>query len=265
MAGAATVEKALDLLFHLHEVGMPLGLSEIGRDLELPKSSCHRLLSALVERDVVEQDAAGRYRPGLALLALGLGAQTREPVVQAARLILEEEARVFGETVFLVGRRRGGLRVLDKAEGSGFLRAAPGVGDLVPADVTAAGKLYRAFGSRSGSETEPLAESSGTPAAVEDEAVRSRGYATNRDAWIDGLSVLAVPIWQGASPAPGDPMAIVALGAASARFEEIGESAIAARLLSAAARVGERLAASGMRPQRSRRASSQRGRGREAR
>jgi DNA-binding IclR family transcriptional regulator len=265
MAGAATVEKALDLLFHLHEVGMPLGLSEIGRNLELPKSSCHRLLSALVDRDVVEQDAAGRYRPGLALLALGLDAQAREPVVQAARPILEEEASVFGETVFLVGRRRGGLRVLDKAEGSGFLRVAPGVGDVVPADVTAAGKLYRAFGSRSGSGTRPPGESSAAPPTAEDETIRGRGYATNRDAWIEGLSVLAVPIWQGASPASGDPMAVVALGAVSARFEEIGEPAIAARLLSAAARIGERLTGTGVRRERSRHGSLRRGRGEEGR
>ena len=36
MAGAATVEKALDVLFHLHGAGTALGLTEIGRDLNLP-------------------------------------------------------------------------------------------------------------------------------------------------------------------------------------------------------------------------------------
>ena len=86
MASAATVEKALDVLFHLHDAGGALGLSEIGTALELPKSSCHRLLSALVSREVVERDDSGRNRPGLALLSLGLGAQGREPVVAAARL-----------------------------------------------------------------------------------------------------------------------------------------------------------------------------------
>ena len=85
MAGAATVEKALDVLFHLHDAGDPLGLTEIGRALELPKSSCHRLLASLVDREIVERDDRGRYRPGLALLSLGIGAQRREPVVLAAR------------------------------------------------------------------------------------------------------------------------------------------------------------------------------------
>ena len=89
MAGAATVDKALDVLFHLHEAGNAVGLTEIGRALDLPKSSCHRLLKSLVDREVVDRDEGGRYRPGLALLALGLGAQRREPVVSAARPELE--------------------------------------------------------------------------------------------------------------------------------------------------------------------------------
>ena len=81
VAGAATVEKALDVLFFLHDSGGALGLSEIGRALDLPKSSCHRLLAALVEREVVDRDGAGRYRPGLALLSLGIGASSRRPRV----------------------------------------------------------------------------------------------------------------------------------------------------------------------------------------
>lgn len=225
MAGAATVEKALDVLFHLHAAGTALGLSEIGRDLDLPKSSCHRLLASLVERDVVEQDAAGRYRPGLALLALGLGAQAREPVVRVARPGLESASKSLGETVFLVARRRGVLRVLDKVDGTGFLRAAPDVGDEVPSNVTAVGKLYAAL----------------TPVPVEGDPISTQGYATNRDAWIEGLSVLAVPIWQAGPAQSRTLVAALALGAASARFESLGEESIAAHLLEAASEVSARL------------------------
>lgn len=230
MAGAATVEKALDVLFHLHGAPSAQGVSEIARALGLAKSSCHRLLAALVDREVVEQDASGRYRPGLALLALGLGAQRREPVVELARPRLEAEAGSLGETVFLVGSRRGQLRVLDKVEGSGFLRAAPGVGDVIPADVTAAGKLYRAY---HGAE----------PESDEGQAIRSQGHAVNRDAWIEGLSVLAVPIWQPDAGGGERIAAVLALAAASPRFEAIGEAVIAERLRAAAAEVSGRLGA----------------------
>jgi len=237
MAGAATVEKALDVLFHLHDAGTPLGVSDIGRALGLPKSSCHRLLTSMLDREVVERDEVGQYRPGLALLSLGIGAQGREPVVAAARPILEAEVAELGETVFVVGQRRGRLRVLDKLEGTGFLRAAPGVGDVIPSDVTAVGKLYRVFGDHVALDFE-------APAAfdsIEQDEVLLAVYATNRDAWIDGLSVLGVPIWQQDGGSTRRLVATLALAAATARFDALGEGAIARRLLAAADRVGERL------------------------
>jgi DNA-binding IclR family transcriptional regulator len=249
MAGAATVEKALDVLFHLHDADAALGLTEIGRALDLPKSSCHRLLRSLVERDIVEQDFAGRYRPGLALLALGIGAQNREPVIRAARPTLEAEAAEFGETVFLVGERRGKLRVLDKCEGSGFLRAAPGVGDEIPSDVTAAGQLYRVFGKGPEWEVpeapEGAADRVGVGPAADGLAwadeVEARGYALNRDAWISGLSVLGVPVWQAGPHGSRDLAAVMAVAASSPRFDALGEAAVADRLLVAAEAVGRRL------------------------
>ncbi len=246
MAGAATVEKAIDVLFHLHGAESALGLGEIARALGLAKSSCHRLLASLSLRELVEQDESGRYRPGLALLTLGLGVQRREPVVALARDCLESEAAELGETVFLVAERQGTLRVLDKCEGSGFLRAAPGVGDVIPADVTAAGKLYRVHRAGAGAVVDAVVEAA---EAAEREELLRRGYAVNRDAWIDGLSVLGVPIWQGSQAGGARLAAVLALAAASTRFEAIGEARIASRLLAAAAAVGERLGvASGASP-----------------
>jgi DNA-binding IclR family transcriptional regulator len=241
MAGAATVEKALDVLFHLHEAGTSLGLSEIGRALDLPKSSCHRLLTSLVDREVVERDDVGHYRPGLALLSLGIGAQGREPVVAAARPILEAEVTELGETVFVVGLRRGRLRVLEKLEGTGFLRAAPGVGDVIPSDVTAVGKLYRVFGSRAelGSDAAVALD------PIEEEDVLRCGYALNRDAWIDGLSVLGVPIWQQEGGSARRLVATLALAAATARFDELSEGEIGRRLLAAAEKIAGRLGVAG--------------------
>lgn len=241
MAGAATVEKALDVLFHLHGARGALGLSEIGRALDLPKSSCHRLLKSLVEREMVDRDERGRYRPGLALLSLGIGAQRREPVVSASRPVLEVEAAHFGETVFLVGLRHGRLRVLDKVEGQGFLRAAPGVGDVIPPEVTAAGKLYSVFGTER--ET-PFDLPDAFFSEGEQSEIARRGFALNRDAWIEGLSVLGVPVWQASGQGQADLVAVLALAAASPRFAELGEGKIAGRLLAASATVRERLGGS---------------------
>lgn len=155
-------------------------------------------------------------------------------MVAAARPVLEGEAESLGETVFLVGLRHGSLRVLDEVEGLGFLRAAPGVGDVIPAEPTAAGKLYAVFGSS------PPEDGAAAFAEGEAEAIRRDGYALNRNAWIEGLSVLGVPIWQG-NGGGRELVAVMALAAASPRFDQLGESAVASRLLEASARVGARL------------------------
>ena len=141
---AATVEKALDLLFHLHDAGTALGVSALGRALDMPRSSVHRLLGAMVRRGIVERDDRAGYRPGTGLLALGLGVLDRDPAVVCARDVLPEFVEEIGETMFLVGRRGHRLIVLDKCEGRGFLRVSPTIGSEVPVHCTAAGALFMA-------------------------------------------------------------------------------------------------------------------------
>ena len=115
-AQGGTIEKALDVLFHLHEAGRPMGVTAIARALSMPKSSVHRLLTTLTRRGLVEQDERGQYEIGVALIALGLGALAREPVAVAAHPVLEQAAAEVGETFFLVvqmGKRGPGFSALE--------------------------------------------------------------------------------------------------------------------------------------------------------
>jgi DNA-binding IclR family transcriptional regulator len=240
---ASSIEKALDVLFALHRAAEACGVSQIARELGLPKSSAHRLLAALARRGLVERDEVGRYRPGIGLVALARGALDREPVVAAARPVLEAEAEALGETVFLVGGRGGRLLVLDKAEGTGFLRAAPSVGSVVPVHATAVGKLYLAFGAAEIAwPAGPLERfTPRTPAgreALEREVARARrrGFAENRGEWIPGLAVVAAPILAG-----GRLCGALCVAAPTERLEHLGRDAVAQRVRAAAARVSDRL------------------------
>ena len=243
-----TVDKAIDVLFALRAAGEPRGVTALGRALGLPKSSAHRLLQSLCRRGLVERDEGGRYRLGMALVALGVGVLEREPVVAAARPVLEEEAASLGETFFLVAARGGRLVVLDKAEGTGFLRASPQVGAEVPVHATAAGKLYLALdpeqlGTAADAELERFTERTPvTPTALRREVARARrsGVAINRDEWIDGLTVTAAPVWLRERMAGA-----VALAAPSARARELGAEALEARVAAASERVSQRLAGVG--------------------
>ena len=242
-APLTTVDKAIDVLFQLHGSASPLGVTELAEALGGPKSTTHRLLAALRHRGLVEQDEAGRYRTGVALIALGSGVQDREPVVLAARPLLQEEARALGETAFLVAARAGRLLVLDKAEGTGFLRAAPQVGEVVPVHATAVGKLQLAFAPHE-VDFEPHVASSFTPATLTAERAlaeqvalaAAQGWAANEDEWVEGLSVLAAPVFHRERL-----MAQVALAAPSPRVRVLGLEHLAQRVRALAARICKRL------------------------
>jgi DNA-binding IclR family transcriptional regulator len=235
------VEKALDVLFHLHAAAAPRGVTAIGTALGLPKSTAHRLLAALARRGLVERSPGGRYRPGVALVALGLGVLAREPVVELARPVLEREAAETGETLFLAAARGGRLVVLDKVEGTAFLRAAPAIGSEVPAHATAVGKLQLAF-DPAALRPEPLARftprTRTTPAALARELaqVRRLGFAENREEWQPGLAALAAPIRSGERL-----VACVALAAPAVRLPKAKRAALALRLRAAADEIGARL------------------------
>ena len=236
MEHSGTVEKALEILQHLHQVGAARGVSEIGRSLGLPRSTTHRLLQALGRRRLVECAGAGRYRNGIGLVALGRGVLERESLVTLARPLLEETAALLQETSFLAAARGGRIFVLDKQEGGGLLRVAPGVGDEVPAHLTGVGKLYLAF-----APDEVAAASTAAPGAREAlqrevERARRRGWARNRDEWVDGLAGVAAPIFA----ARGLVGAVAAAGPSS-RLRPEDEPRFAEQLLGAAGRISAQL------------------------
>ena len=181
------------------------------------------------------------------MVALGVGALDREPVVAAARPVIEAEADALDETVFLVVARAGRIIVLAKAEGSGFLRAAPRVGAAVPVHATAVGKLYLAFGE--GAIASPrgalkrFSDDTLTDLAALNVAVArvaKQGYAANIDEWIPGLSVVAAPVL---AAAPGGRMlAALAVAASTPRMRSLGVAEIGRRSIAAAERIAARLA-----------------------
>ena len=231
-----TVEKALEILQHLHRAGAARGVSEIGRSLGLPRSTAHRLLQALGQQRLVECEGAGRYRNGIGLVALGRGVQERDSLVALARPLLEEAAKRLQETSFLAAARSGRLFVLDKQEGGGLLRVAPGIGDDLPVHLTGVGKLYLAFA------PDAVEAVSAVPAALQREIgrVREQGWARNRDEWVDGLAGVAAPVF-------ADRRLVAALATAgpSTRVRPADEPRFAAQLLGAAGRISAQLGRTG--------------------
>ena len=107
-----SVRRALRALELISEHG-ELGVTELGRKLDVHKATASRLIATLAERSFVERDPISeKYRLGFGLISLAGAAVGGNDLVRAARPILDELAERTRETVNLgvlsggVGRLR---------------------------------------------------------------------------------------------------------------------------------------------------------------
>jgi DNA-binding IclR family transcriptional regulator len=200
-AQSTSLHKALRVLSALEEAPDGKGVSEIARELDLPKSAVHRLLVTFQAHGFVQQEARSRlYRLGPTLARLGLRAAERYVPREVARPYLEALAQEMGETVFMGVLAQHGVLIVDKVEHGHVLRVAPDLGTLLPLGQTALGKLLLALSPPAEQEalltsctTGP--HSPGLPARLR--AIAQQGYAVSVGEWMPDLSCVAAPIRNG--------------------------------------------------------------------
>ena len=202
-AQSTSLHKALRVLLALEasHAADGKGVTEIARELDLPKSAVHRLLVTFQAYGFVQQDERNRhYRLGPTLARLGLRAADQYAPRQVARPYLEALAQEMGETVFLGVLAPDGVLIVDKVEHGHVLRVAPDLGTVLPLGQTALGKLLLAFCPPHEQETllalcGDEAERPGWPARLR--AIAQQGYAVAVGEWMPDLSCVAAPVRNG--------------------------------------------------------------------
>src|ERR1700727_3993300 len=117
------VENVLRLLrlFEDHEM---IRVNQVARDMGLSRSTVHRMLATLSHHEFVEQDEYSRaYRPGPALVDIGLAVVSKIDIISLARTALVDLRDLTGETAH-VGIMRGATEVLylDSVESGQIVR-----------------------------------------------------------------------------------------------------------------------------------------------
>lgn len=218
-----SVQRAIDLLMYVGECGRTVGVTEVAQRLGLAKTTAHRLLKTLTYRHLLEHAEDGRYRPGLGMLLLSPPALGASALTRAADPLLSALAAALGETCFLVVRRGDQLIVAHKVEGSGFLRASPSVGSVVPVHATAVGRVFLAFSTELGMPVPLTLYTRRTPQDAARlqrlaEQTRHERWAISVDEWHEGLAAVAAPVFCGERL-----VAAVAVACSSARLRQLGE------------------------------------------
>ena len=147
--GAATsVDKALAVLEAFRGPGTVLGVTEVARRGELPKSTAHRMLNLLVDRGYVNR-VGNRYMLSSMLFELGNSVSHSRPraLRSVAMPYMIDLLQSLNATVHLTTFAEGDLLFLEKVYGHFGVRNLPPVGSRVAADGTAPGDVMRAFSS----------------------------------------------------------------------------------------------------------------------
>lgn len=140
-----TVQKAIRILDLLSEHS-DLGLSEIGRRLDLPKSSVHSIMETLCAQKIAERDeATGRYHLGVKLVELGNRARLELDICRIAAPFLQGLNVEFDETVHLTVLDRDEVLYVDCIESKRRLRTYSVIGVRAPLYCTSVGKAILAF------------------------------------------------------------------------------------------------------------------------
>lgn len=195
-----SVERALDILLCFREA-KSLTLSEIATATGLHKSTVHRLLTSLQNKQFLTRDSSSeKYRLGFSVWELASNYWQSD---DAAIVLLPEMERMrdlLGETISLYvrdGHER--IRIQSVQSNQSIRRVAP-VGVRLPLHVGASSKVLLAFASEE--ERRQIFANPEWPQNIDLERyeqqlaeVRNRGYATSIEEREPGVAAVAAPVF----------------------------------------------------------------------
>ncbi|MBC7325270.1 MAG: IclR family transcriptional regulator [Moorella sp. (in: Bacteria)] len=200
-----SVAKALMILDLLASHQGEMSLGEIARELDLPKSTLHGLLSTMRDFGYLEQSPFdGRYRLGVRLFEIGNIVANNWDVRKVAAPHIQKLVEAMEETVHLVVLDKGEVLYIDKRESRQSLRIVSQVGMRLPAHCTGVGKVLLAY--LPPAEVRRIIAARGltryTRNTITDprrlemelERIRAAGYAVDNEEIMDSLRCVAAPI-----------------------------------------------------------------------
>jgi DNA-binding IclR family transcriptional regulator len=245
--GVQSVDRAISVLEILARRG-EARVTEVAAEIAVHKSTAFRLLGALEERGLVEQDRdRGKYRLGFGIVRLAGAVSARMDITRHGRPVCERLAREIGETVNIAVAQAHYAVNVDQVPGAAAVTAQNWVGQLTPLHATSSGKILLAY--LGGARRAELLAASGleryTPSTItapdrleaELAKARDRGYATTVEEYELGLNAVAAPI----RSQHGEVIAAVSASGPAYRFTAARLDEVAPALVAGADEISHRL------------------------
>jgi DNA-binding IclR family transcriptional regulator len=241
-----SVRRAISALEQIADAG-ELGVTELGRRLDVHKATASRLVATLADRGLLERDpVTEKYRLGFGLIRLAGSAMARLDIVRMAHPILDDLADRTNETVNLGVLSGDAVVHIDQVTGSRAVVAVSWVGRRAPLHATSNGKILLAFlddSERSRVLAEPLAAM--TSRTITDpqvlgrqlDQIVARGFAQTLEELEEGLNAVAAPVRQADSRV----VAALSVSGPAFRMRPMDLPRIARLTMEAAATISRRL------------------------
>ncbi|PZW50485.1 IclR family transcriptional regulator [Humitalea rosea] len=200
---SVTVEKALQLIEAMARAGKPVGVSQLGRDLQINKSTVHRLLDTLVRQGYAcQEEDSGRYALSVKLWEMGIGVVRGLSLPQVARPLLEAAALETGETTMLGVVQEREVLIIDKVDSLHPLQIFSPLGTRLPICNSAFGRVLLAFQPEAFIEAAVAEFAPRTAFGIQTQAqlredlarIRAEGSSQSRDEWQIGIAGAAASI-----------------------------------------------------------------------
>lgn len=202
--GVQSVDRAITVLEILAREGSA-GVSEVAAEIGVHKSTAFRLLAALEERDLVEQNVdRGKYQLAFGILRLASSIPARIDLVRQSQPLLDDLAAAIDETINIAVVREHYAVNVQQAMSTAAVASQNWVGQLTALHATASGKVLLAHMPEE--RLEAILAKAGLPKLTPHtitsrkvlmaqlEEVRTSGFATTHEELEAGLNASAVPI-----------------------------------------------------------------------
>jgi DNA-binding IclR family transcriptional regulator len=201
-----SILKAAAIIDLLADSEEPLPLAAITKELGIAKSTLHGLISTLVDVGYVAQDVdTGRYLLGFRLFEIGSSVSRKWNERKIAYPYMQQLTEQTGETVHLAVLDDGEVLYINKQESSNSIRIVTDTGVKLPAYCTGVGKVLLAGLSSTAfkkyAKGRDFVQYTATTITdldalkAELNKIRSQGYATDEQEYLEGLRCIAAPIF----------------------------------------------------------------------
>lgn len=223
----------------------PVGLSELAREVDLPKSTTQRMLLTLAEIGWLRPSAETTTRWGLTYRALSLSRSVdgRSGVRAVALPVMSDLQLATTETVHLTVPDGDSLVLLERLDTPHPLRAFLPLGERIPFHASATGLAFLAAsadgevdaylaGELVARTSATLVDAASVRAAVAD--IRMRGWSINQGGLSTGITALGAAI----TDSSGRPVGAISVSGPSSRMVAERFDDLGARVADAAMRIG---------------------------